>query len=104
MEKELNHLCACVDRQLDLYRNLLDLFHDERKAILASDLERLNHTILEKEGTLQNIRREEVDRRRVAQDLASRIGLDGEALTITKLCAALDGVQNAAHLQEKGAA
>ena len=103
MEKLLNELRDCVDRQLKFYRNLLDLFHDERKALLASDLERLNRVIVDKERALQHIRREEVQRRQVAADLALKLGIEAEALTITRLCDGLSAMPGADGIKERGA-
>lgn len=102
MEKMLNDLCDCVDRQLKLYRKLLDLFQDERKALLASDLECLNRVIVDKERMLQHIRREELRRRQVADDLALKLGVAAEALTITRLCDGLNDLPGAARVKKKG--
>ena len=103
MEKMLNDLCDCVDRQLKLYRNLLRLFQDERKALLASDLESLNQVIVDKERILQQIRREEVQRRRVVDDLARKLGVAAEALTISRLCDGLGDLPGAERIKQKGA-
>lgn len=102
MEKNLNALCDCVDRQLKLYRNLLDLFHSERRAILASDLESLNQVIMDKETLLQLIRREEVRRRKVADALALALGIEAERFSITQLGERLSGVSGVAAIQKKG--
>jgi len=85
METLLNHLNDCIDRQQNLYRKLLDLFIEERRAILASDLEALNNVVMDKELTLQNIRKEEIKRRQVGDEIAVRLGIDPEELTITQL-------------------
>lgn len=98
----LNHLSACVDRQLALYRKLLTLFHDERSAILASDLEELNRVVVDKETILQHIRREEVQRRQAADALASDLGLDAGALTLSQLALRLTDAPGAEELQERG--
>ena len=49
METLLKSLNECIDRQLNLYRKLLDLFLTERHAILASELEELNAVVMERE-------------------------------------------------------
>jgi flagellar biosynthesis/type III secretory pathway chaperone len=103
MEPLLNDLCDSIDRQLTLYRNLLDLFQDERKAILGSDLEALNRIVFDKERILQDIRRAEVQRRKIADTLAPRLGIEGEALTITRMGVELAGVSGTAAIKRKGA-
>lgn len=85
MEILLKRLNDCVGRQIHRYRKLLDLFVAERQAILASDLEALNAIVMDKEKLLQHIRREELERRRVGDDIADQLGLDPERLTITGL-------------------
>jgi flagellar biosynthesis/type III secretory pathway chaperone len=102
MEKMLNDLCECVDRQLELYSSLLDLFKDERQALLASDLESLNRVIVDKERILQQIRREEVQRRQVADEVARKLGVAAEALTISRLGDALSGLPGADRIKQKG--
>jgi len=86
MEKLLNALSDCVDRQLSLYRKLLDLFSDERSAVLASDLEELNRVLMDKEFLLQNIRRAEHLRRQTAQQVAALLGIEETSLTISQMC------------------
>ena len=85
MENELNHLSSCIDRQLTLYRKLLDLFLAERRAILDSELEALNKTVMEKEMLLQKIAKEELRRRQSSEKVAAVLGLESSALTITQL-------------------
>jgi len=87
METLLNHLNDCIDRQRNLYRKLLDLFIDERRAILGSDLEELNKVVMDKEMILQKIRKEELQRRQAGDRIAAHLGLDPEALTVTQLSA-----------------
>ena len=106
MEILLNRLNDCVDRQIHRYRKLLDLFIAERRAILASDLEALNAIVMDKEKLLQHIRGEELERRRVGDDIADQLGLDPERLTITRLSRrvaepqASEMKRQGAHLQE----
>jgi len=90
METLLNSLNDCIDRQLDLYRKLLDLFLIERHAILASELEDLNAVVMDKEGLLQKIRKEEHKRRQVCDDIAIQLGMASEPLTITRLSEKID--------------
>lgn len=85
METLLNHLNDCIERQRNLYRKLLDLFIEERHAIIASELEELNKVVMDKEMVLQNLRTEEFKRRKIGDRIAARLGLDPETLTITQL-------------------
>ena len=90
METLLNSLNDCIDRQLNLYRKLLDLFLLERHAILASDHEELNTVVMDKEGLLQKIRKEELKRRQVCDDIADHLGMASEPLTLTRLSEQID--------------
>lgn len=90
METLLKSLNDCIDRQLNLYRKLLDLFLVERHAILSSKLEELNAVVMDKEGLLQKIRSEELKRRQVCDDIAERLGMASEPLTITRLSEGID--------------
>ena len=102
MDKFLNALGDCVDGQLNLYRKLLDLFHAERSAILASDLEELNRIIMDKEMLLQSIRNAEVARRTIADKLAAELGIDTGEMTISRLADMVPDPQ-ASRIQDKGA-
>ena len=102
MEILLKSLSECVDRQLNLYRKLLDLFHTERSAVLASDLEALNSVIMDKELLLQNIRQAELARREIADEMASRLGLEAGSLTISQLIEKVDQPY-ASRIRSKGA-
>jgi len=90
METLLKSLNDCIDRQLNLYRKLLDLFLTERHAILASELEELNAVVMDKEGLLQKIRKEELKRQQVCDAIADRLGMTSEPLTITRLSEQID--------------
>jgi flagellar biosynthesis/type III secretory pathway chaperone len=90
METLLKSLNDCIDRQLNLYRKLLDLFLVERHAILSSKLEELNAVVMDKEGLLQKIRNEELKRRQVCDDIAERLGMASGPLTITRLSEQID--------------
>lgn len=102
MGKFLNALSDCVDGQIHLYRKLLDLFHSERSAILASDLEELNRIIMEKEMLLQSIRNAELARRTIAEKLAAELGIDTGELTVSRLAGMMSDPQ-ASRIQDKGA-
>lgn len=99
----LNHLSDCIDRQQNLYRKLLDLLHEEQRAIMASDLEELNRVVVDKEMTLQHIRREEVERQKTAEALAATLGLDAGTLSITRLSELCTDRSCAASIKQKGA-
>jgi flagellar biosynthesis/type III secretory pathway chaperone len=103
MDQLLNDLGDCMDRQLTLYRHLLDLFHGERKAILSSDLETLNQVLMDKETLLQQIRREEVQRRKVAGQLARQHGMAAGDLTITRLSTAFADHNGVTEVKKRGA-
>ena len=101
MEILLNALNDCVDRQLNLYRNLRDLFNAERSAVLASDLEELNRVLMDKELLLQNIRRAEHLRRKTAHEMAVFLGVEEASLTISQLSERVDEPY-ASQIKQKG--
>lgn len=101
MEKLLNVLSDCVDRQLNLYRKLLDLFSAERSAVLASDLEELNRVLTDKELLLQHIRHAEHLRRQTAQEMAALLRIDETSLTISQLSERVDEPY-ASKIKDKG--
>jgi len=90
MEKLLNALSDCIDRQLNLYRKLLDLFNAERSAVLASDLEALNRVLMDKELLLQNIRSVEHRRRQTAHEMVVLLEIDEDSVTIAQLCESIE--------------
>lgn len=102
MENLLNALSDCVDRQLNLYRKLRDLFNAERSAVLASDLEELNKVLMDKELLLQNIRKAEHLRRQTAHEMAAFIGIEDDSLTISQLSERVDEPY-ATEIKQKGA-
>ena len=102
MENLLNALSDCVDRQLNLYRKLRDLFNAERSAVLASDLEELNKVLMDKELLLQNIRKAEHLRRQTAHEMAAFIGIADDSLTISQLSERVDEPY-ATEIKQKGA-
>jgi flagellar biosynthesis/type III secretory pathway chaperone len=102
MEKLLNALNDCVDRQLNLYRKLRDLFNAERNAVLASDLEELNRVLMDKELLLQNIRKAEHLRRQTAHEMAVFLGMEDASLTISQLGERV-GEPYASAIKQKGA-
>lgn len=101
MEKALTSLHDCIDRQLILYRKLLDLFLVERRAILESDLEALNQIVTDKETVLQRIRREEFQRKQIADQIADHLQMEPEGLTITQLSKRV-GHPHASKLKRRG--
>ncbi len=101
MEKALTSLNDCIDRQLILYRKLLDLFLVERRAILESDLEALNRIVTDKETVLQRIRREEFHRKQIADQIAVQLQLDSEEMTVTRLSKRV-GEPHASKLKKRG--
>jgi len=96
METLAHELVQCINRQRQLYQRLLDLFFDERTALLASDLEALNTVIGAKENLLQDIRKVEVQRQKTAGQLATQLGVvDDQKLSIAALSGRME--QSAAH-------
>ncbi len=90
MNALLNQLKHCIQRQQQLYDRLLDLFTRERSAILNSDVDRLNRIVADKERTLQDIGRVEVQRRHATEALATHLRQDPGTMSISLLCAQIE--------------
>jgi flagellar biosynthesis/type III secretory pathway chaperone len=104
METLAHELVQCITRQRHLYQRLLDLFLDERTALLASDLEALNTVVAAKESLLQEIRLAEVKRLKSADRLAAALGLDSDQPpTVNSLGDRLEAV-SAQRLKQAGEA
>lgn len=85
MEKGLKQLVDIIERQSVCYDGLLDLFREERDAIVKSDIDRLNAVIQEKEQQLEIIGRTEQQRIRVVNSLAAALGQKPKHLTLRRL-------------------
>jgi flagellar biosynthesis/type III secretory pathway chaperone len=85
MDDLMNRLMLCLHRQYDLYGKLLELFARERQAVLKSDLDGLQEVIRLKERLLQEIRRVEVERHGILEELGRELSVDCEALTLSRL-------------------
>jgi flagellar biosynthesis/type III secretory pathway chaperone len=90
MDDLLNRLMTCLHRQYDLYRELLEQFARERQAVLKSDLVGLQEVIGIKERLLLDIRRVELERHGILEDLGQILAMDCETLTLSRLAQVSD--------------
>ena len=74
-----------LDGEAALYRELLSVLEEEKKAIIGSNLGELGKTGKEKEKLLLKIRTIEEQRQIMIKDLAQSLGCSPQDLTITKL-------------------
>ncbi len=89
MENSLEELIRVIGRQVEGYRSLVDLFDAERDAIVQADIDQLNAVIQEKEEALENIRLLERRRIETLDEVARRLELRTEDLTIRRLAKAV---------------
>ncbi len=65
MEILLKELLELLEGEIDIFKSLLPVFKKEKKAVLASDLNKLNKTLSEKEKLLFIMRSMEKKRQRM---------------------------------------
>ena len=85
MDLLLNQLLSLLEGETDLYRSLLSVLQDEKKAVVDSEVSRLNETSKEKENLLLKIRILEEQRLRTLETLSEPLGYPPRDLTLTKL-------------------
>ena len=85
MEILLNELLELLEDEIEIFRSLLPVFKKEKEAVLASDLNKLNKALAEKEKLLLNMRSLEKKRTHVMNKLAESLEVLPDELTLTKL-------------------
>lgn len=81
----LTDLRDLLDRELDVYRSLLSLLQKERKIVVDCSIPELIQANKEKENLVLKIRILEQSREAIREDLAERMGLSPDELTLSTL-------------------
>jgi len=85
MDLLLNQLLSLLEGETDLYRSLLSVLQGEKKAVVDSDVKKLNETSKEKENLLLKIRILEEQRLRTLDSLSDPMGYPPQDLTLGRL-------------------
>ncbi|MBW2056217.1 MAG: flagellar protein FlgN [Deltaproteobacteria bacterium] len=90
MEFILTDLSDLLARELEIYRSLLSLLQQERRIVVDCSIPELIQATKEKENLVLKIRILEQSRQAILQDLAGRMGLSPDELTLSALEARLE--------------
>ena len=90
MEPLINNLLLLLNDVVGLYRSLLDLYDEERRSLLAFDLEGIATSAKKKENLILKIKILEEQRQRILDDISGLLDLDASALSITQLAQKVD--------------
>jgi len=85
MDATLEQLIALLNQECELYRSLLGLIDQEKEAAARSDVDALNETGAEKELILMEIQNQESKRSGLLTELAPKLGLPPEDLTLNRI-------------------
>ena len=85
MDATLKRLIALLKQECDLYRSLLGLIDQEKDAAAQADVDALNETGVEKEIILLEIQKAEAKRSELLAELAPKLGLPAENLTLSAI-------------------
>jgi len=90
MDSLLTKLLGLLEEETGLYRSLLFLLQEEKRAVSASALEDLTDAGKEKENQILKIRILEEQRVRMIEGLADRMGRSFRDLTLSRLIRTVD--------------
>jgi flagellar biosynthesis/type III secretory pathway chaperone len=90
MEQLLNRLLVILDDQVGMYRSLLAVYHEERQAILAFELEDITASSKKKENLILKVRILEEQRAYLIDRIADVLKQPGSELTIARLAEKVD--------------
>jgi flagellar biosynthesis/type III secretory pathway chaperone len=85
MDELLEKLIGLITGEKQLYGSLLTVLQDEKAAVTGAGLEALNRSVKEKETVLLKIRILEEQRTNMLSQVAERLGLQAENLTLARL-------------------
>jgi flagellar biosynthesis/type III secretory pathway chaperone len=85
LEFMLTELSDLLGKELDIYRSLLSLLQRERSILVECSLGDLVQTNKEKENLVLKVRILEQSRQAILQELADRMGLSPDGLTLSAL-------------------
>ena len=102
MELLLNRLLMLLADEVGLYRSLLDVCRDERRALLSFELDGITTTSKKKENLILKVRILEEQRAHLIHQIAGSLNLPAAELTITRLAEKVD-IRYSYKLSERGA-
>jgi flagellar biosynthesis/type III secretory pathway chaperone len=85
MEELLEKLLGVLTGETELYRGLLQLLQEEKKAVVCAELKGLNETGKEKESLILKIRILEEERVKLLKKIAAAVGSPSPSLTLNEL-------------------
>jgi hypothetical protein len=85
MDLLLTKFLGLLEAETDLYRSLLSILRQEKKAVVLSNLKELNESSKEKENVILKIRILEEQRSQLSGKIADALGYSGRMLTLHKL-------------------
>ncbi len=90
METMLNELIRVLENQAGLYRSLLKVLLNEKKAVVSAKLDAVNAARIRKEETLSLIRAGDEMRKHVIKSISDHLGCPSQSLTLTQLAQRLE--------------
>jgi hypothetical protein len=85
MDLLLTKFLGLLEGETDLYRSLLSILRQEKKAVVLSNLKELNESSKEKENVILKIRILEEQRSQLSAKIADALGYSGQMLTLHKI-------------------
>ncbi len=85
MENLLKELIVVLEKQAGLYRSLLDILLNEKKAVVSAKLDAMNAARIKKEAILSLIHAGDEKRKDVVKMISDHLGCPSQGLTLTQL-------------------
>jgi flagellar biosynthesis/type III secretory pathway chaperone len=85
MENLLKELIVILEKQAGLYRSLLDILLNEKKAVVSAKLDQMNAVRVKKEAILSLIHTGDEKRKDVVNKISDHLGCPSHGLTLTQL-------------------
>lgn len=93
MEQKFVQIHQCLQKLIGLHRQLLELVRQEREALVAADLNRIQECVFGKEALLDQLRSEEAARMKVIAELSVMMRKPIAELTLTRLILDAQGIR-----------
>jgi len=85
MENMLKELISVLEDQADLYRSLLDILLNEKKAVISAKMDAVNAARTQKEAVLHLIHTGDEKRKNAVKKISDHLGCPSQGLTLTQL-------------------
>lgn len=90
MENLLNELIGVLENQASLYRALLDILLNEKKAVVSAKLDAMNAVRIQKDAVLSMIHAGDEKRKDVVKKISDHLECPSQGLTLTQLAQRLE--------------